>query len=357
MLLFIFLRLGAERQQKIALKVNTTLRIAIDRPPNGLFPGQTLDVTGRRFLPLLKEYEIQPQTKNDVFGFKPKNPNAGRPNLEFTVVRDETTSALKFLKGETDILYDILSISKTEWIRKNHPEYRIFVHSGLNLSYIGFSNRHPILKDVDVRRAIAMALPVRDWVKYKLFDWADLSTEFVQINYDPEAAAKIFDREGYPVQADGVRLRLNYFTTGVREGNDTALMVQEALKKISIEVQVVTLDTLLYFQKMKKGEGDLFSTRWFRFDEKEPIAPYLSTDGTRNYLGYSNPKLDQKLKKNPSLTQRELADLLKKDFPFFPLYTWKHAVILQPRVWVENETRLSANLDETFRFLLELKLK
>lgn len=331
------------------------IEILIDRAPGGLLPGQPLDVMGRRFTPLLAEYRLDPQTAHDVFRFSPLK--AGRPALRFTVIRDETTRTLKLLRGEADVLYDSIAISKTEWIRRQRDGLRVYSRSGLNLSYIGFSLRHPILRHREVRIAIAKALPVAEWAKHKLHGWVDLSTEFVSIPYSPDESRAELDRAGFPAGPDGVRFRLRYYTTPVREGAETALLVQEALRKVGIAVEIVTLDNLLYFQKMKKGDADLFFNRWFRFTEQEPIADYLMTGGNRNYFGYSNEKLDRRLKKNPVLPARDLAKLIESDFPFFPLYTWRHGLILGPRIQVPGDTQVEAELDESFRFLLLLDLK
>lgn len=340
-------------------KKDSAIRILIDRAPNGLVPGQVTDIAGRRFLPLLEEYSLQPQSNNQEWVFKSKIEGA-RPDLKFIVVKDESTRALKFFKGEGDVLYDSLSLSKTHWLEEKAQDmaFQVYQRPGLNLSFIGFSHRHPILKLKAVREAIARALPVQDWIQYKLFNWVEAVPDLTRITFDRERSRLELDRLGYTAHPEtGTRFKLKYFTTGVKEGMETALLVQEALRKVEIEVEVVTLDTLLFFQKLKKGEADLFSMRWFRFNQNEPIQEYLATAGNRNYLGYSNPKLDERLKQNPALSKDEFVQLIENDFPFFPLYQWKHGLITSPRVRIQNREKLLQSLDETFRFLLELELQ
>lgn len=263
---------------------------------------------------------------------------------------------MKFLRGDADVLYNTLSLVKTEWIKSHPKKPRVFSAMGLNLSYLGFNLRHPALKNIEVRKAIAHAIPVSLWARTKYFNWVTPFLLSPVFEFDPVLSQRELDRLGYPVLGDGYRFSLHYLCTSAREGLDLALLTQEALKKIQIKVTITTLDPLLYFQKMKKQEADLFSVRWFRMDRAESFAPYLMTNGERNYFGFSNPDWDKRLSQNPSLTDSELQDLVLREFPFFPLFTWNHGLILSDRVKVADPDSLSSSFDETFRFLLQLRL-
>ena len=332
-------------------KSNHSIRILLDRYPNR----QTLDITFRRLQPLIDEYHYQltEDRDHDVLHFYP--PSAQSPELEFQIVRDETTRALLFLRGDADVIYDSVSIAKTEWIRKNSPQFKIFQTNGFNLSFLGFNFRNPILAQLKVRKAIAQSLPKKLWAKEKLFNWASVDENPSLPNYQPEQAKADLDQAGFPIHGQQPRFHLHYFTTPVREGNELSLMVREALKAVGIQVEITTLETALFFNRLKKGDFDLFSTAWLRFTPQDSISIFLEEKGARNYFGFSSPEFQQVFAQKPNAGYDDLKALISKELPLVPLYTWKHGLILGERVTAPDT--IIERLDETFRFLTEVKLK
>jgi ABC-type transport system substrate-binding protein len=309
----------------------------------------------RRMLPLFEFYTWDPNSDSKHVFLIPKSEQ--HSPIEFQVVKEETTRALSFLRQDADILFNTLSLTKTHWIQTRPNPPRIFSAPSYSLSVLGFSQKNPILKDIRVRQAISKAIPLDDWIHYKLFNWTERFPLRNPISHDVERANAELDQLGYSVKEEGLRFSVKYISTSAREGAEAGLLVQEALKKIKIGVQLSTLDPVLYFQKMKKGEADLFSIRWFRFTPQESIASLLKTGGDRNYFGISDSKLDARLELNPTLSENELEALIQDSFPFMPLYTWKHGLILSERIEIDDPKALQADLDETFRFLLHLHLK
>jgi len=331
-----------------------TIRVLIDRYP--LFDCtsscQALDITARRLQPLMDEfhYALRQDPNHDRILLT----NASRPTIEFDVIRDEITRALLFLRGDADVLYDSLSLSKTEWVRKQRSGIRIYAAPGSTLSYLGFQSHHPILKNPLVRRAIAQALPIQDWIRYSFFGWVARDTEIRSPKFDPAQANALLDQAGYPVR-DGKRFSLRYFTTPVQEGHQTAQLVREALKSVGIDVQLVTLETSLFFEKIRKGDFELFSSRWFRFSKEAPVREILGTGESRNYVHYSNPILEERARRNPATSLADVRDLIEKDLPILPLYTWNHGLVVSARLSVPSD--IETKLDETFRFLGSIGIK
>ncbi len=322
--------------------------------PLTLSDSQSLDSMGKRLWPLIEErhYQVSQFLANEEFTLTPPDPS--KPLLHFKLVKDEVSLALHFLHGDGDLIYDTLSIAKTEWIKKNKG-IRVYSHDGLGMSYLGFNYKKEILSNLNVRKAISEALPVAKWIEFKLFNWVTPIQAMNLPQYNPEDANQLLDKAGLKKQANGTRFTLRYYTTPVREGNETAQLVRESLKKISIEVMVITLETSLFFDKIKKGDYDLFSSKWIRFNENEPIKDLLSEKGIRNYTHYSNDSLQKRFEQNPNLTLSETKDIIADDLPFLPLYNWKHGLVLGDRVMAPDS--ISDSLDETFRFLSLLDLK
>ena len=311
---------------------NPAIRILLDRYPNR----QSVDVAYRRLLPLLEEfhYTLHENLNEEKMRFTP--PNSSLPLLEFQVVRDELTRALLFLRGDADVLYDSLSIAKTEWVKKKYPEIQIFKAEGDHLSFLGFNFRHEILTHFKVRQAIAASLPIKVWSQQKLFNWVTPVEDAGIPSFQPEKARALLDEAGYPQSAHGPRFKLQYFTTPVREGNELAFLVREALKDVGIEVEVTTLETV-------------------RFSKQDSISVFLDSQGARNYSGFSDPDFEKVFRRNESSSYDDLKALIAQKLPLIPLYNWKHGLVLSGRIHAPES--ISSHLDETFRFLTDLRIK
>jgi len=321
------------------------IRILIDRVPNTLDPSQAPDTMTQRIFPLLTEFHYQAakDAKLEDFILEPRDQTL--PKLHFQFVRDELTRAMLFLSHRADVLYDTLSLTKTDWMKKQG--IRTIEAPGFTFSFVGFQLRDPILKDLRIRKAIQLALPVSDWMHYKLFDWVD-APEGVHLAPDLTEANHLLDEAHFPKDADGIRFTLQYFTTPVREGNEMALLVREALKGIGIRVTILPLETSLFYNRLKRGDFQIFSGRIPRNDEKALVSDFLGPKGVRNYFHYEALP-------DHSFAWNEVKDRVFKDLPFVPLYNWKHAAVLSDRVIALPETVL--HLDDSFRFLNSLRLK
>jgi ABC-type transport system substrate-binding protein len=321
-----------------------TIRVLIDRYPSRQFG----DATYRKIEPLIREdhYELKEEPNHDFFWLIPGDPL--KPTLEFQVMRDEITRAIQFLKGDADVLYDSLSLAKTEWVihhltDSNPPPFRVYRAPGLTLSFLGFNLKSEVLKDRSVREKIAHAIPLQDWIQYKLFNWVH---PFALLN-------------PYVDESVNTHFTLRYFTTPVREGNEQSQLVREALKKIGIDVEITTVDTALFYEQIQKGDFDLFSGRFFRFSKNEPIAELLGSNGKRNFFGYHSAKIDEMIRKNSQTSLEDVQPILEQDLPIAPLFTWDHGLILNSRVSLDtqNSIEFTQDFDESFRFLRHLQLK
>src|SRR5258706_15696030 len=105
------------------------------------------------------------------------------------------------------------------------PRLRTQTGASAILTYLMFQNDDPILKDVRVRRAIALAIDRDKLIRGKLGGHAVRATGLLpprhwgysgdvpRYEYDPAAARRLLDEAGLPVRADGRRFTLTYKTT------------------------------------------------------------------------------------------------------------------------------------------------
>ena len=325
-------------------KPKNEIRILVDRAPNTLDASQAPDAWARKIIPLLHDfhYTVRQPARMEEFTLVPSD--ASQPELHFKAIRDEMARALVFMSGGGDVLFDSLSLSRTRWMKKNGTQ--VIEAQGYSLSFIGFQVNAPVLSNLKVRQAIALSFPVQDWIQYKFFQYVEAFAETpVQ---DLVRASKLLDEAGYPVQENGLRFTLHYVTTPVREGNEMALLVREALKKLGIVLEIMPLETSLFYQRLKRGDFEMFGSRLLRNSEADSVADLLGAHGQRNYFHY--PRLEKK-----EFTWNEVKNQVLQDLPLIPLFVWKHAAVLSDRVLSNDST--SRQMDDTFRFLSTLSLR
>lgn len=330
--------------------------ILIDRVPNTLDPRQAPDSMARRILPLITDagYRLVSDHGLDDFLLEPPTPpgGGGALALRFRVVKDDLTRGVLYSRGEADVLYDTLSLSKTDHFQK--LGHRVLTPEGHHLSYLGFDLRNPILARPEVRRALQEALPVSQWAQYKYFNQVKPLSRTLGAG-DPRAAAQRLDRAGFLPNREGIRFSLRYLTTPVREGNELAFLVREALREIGVRVEVIPLESSLFFSRLKRGDFDLFGSRMVRSTSEAPVGELFRSHAPRNYFGYSNASLDAYLNIHPQAGWLEIAKWVEKDLPCIPLFTWRHGLLLSSRMrWRGEDT--PSRFDDSFRFLADLQI-
>ena len=271
-----------------------TIRILIEKP---------LDEHNLRIEPLIRESSYRFVSQGEDFDLI--HPDPSRPILHFQVVRDENTRALIFLKEDADVLYDNLSIAKTEWIRKKlKPEQiKILSHSGDAVSQLALNEENPLLQDASFRNVLAQALPLKLWMDKIFSGWVEEAD--THSNSGPENSF-----------TPAKEITLRYITTPSREGQQLAYLTREALKKIGIKIEIHVYEPALFYAKIKKRDFDLYSS--------------TSLPGIKNILDLPHTLL-------------------------IPLFRWKHALLLNPRV--KTPKGIEESFDYSFRFLSTLQLQ
>ncbi len=267
-----------------------TIRILIDKPMNQQH---------YRLQPLLEHEQYAYIAQEEDFKLVPKNPKL--PTLQFHLVKDENTRALLFLKGDSDVMYDTLSIAKTEWVKKQlvPSKAQIFSSPGDSVSELAINDENIKLQNPSVIAAINDALPIKHWAETVFFNWV-------------EPIKKDWIETKPPSQ----NITLQYLTTYSREGQQLAFLTREALGKIGINVVIHIFEPSLFYTKIKKREFDLFSS--------------TRVNGNKNILDLPHTKT-------------------------IPLFRWKHGLIIGKRIAVP--ANIESSLDYSFRFLSELQLQ
>jgi len=211
----------------------------------------------------------------------------GAPKLDrlvFLAVRDAEAQINLLLDGTADIFEAVPPVSGPVRLAAN-PAVKLLNIPSLTVLYLLFNQRapgdrtraHPILGDVEVRRAIALAIDRLNLARSTYGRFAlPANAPVAQAHwtqgvvpkgtaYDPGAARALLasrgwvDRNGDGIlEKDGVplTLRLSIPVTSATRAI-MAPQVQEQLRRVGIRVEIDRLDFPVFFERRTNGEFDL----------------------------------------------------------------------------------------------------
>jgi peptide/nickel transport system substrate-binding protein len=219
----------------------------------------------------------------------------------------------------------------------------------LNYNFIAWNNRHPILRETDIRRALAMCVPLDAMIRglfrgtarpvtgpFTPDEWA-CNPIVKPVPYDLVQAKRILTAHGWTDRdGDGV-LEKNgkpfTFDFVVISGNaatqQLGQMLQAEWKKIGVAAQIVTLDGAAAIQRVIAGSYDAAYLAWDLDPDPDPYALFHSSQAPprgQNIVFYSNPEADRLIER----ARRELDQTKRK-----ALYWQLHALLAaeQPYTW------------------------
>lgn len=202
------------------------------------------------------------------------NPNfwLGKPKIDqvfIKIVPDDAAQLAAMKAGETDFGV-FINYQDMPDIEKMGTFNLVVAQSGyqeswfMNLSTDPKTKGHVALQDVNVRKAIVMAVDrdkiIKDLmggrtkVSATLWEGTPYSDPSAKpLPYDPEGAKKLLDDAGWKVGSDGIRakggvkLKLRYVTTTKDVRKNTQVLVQQMLKDVGVEVELINHSSDVFF--------------------------------------------------------------------------------------------------------------
>ena len=279
-----------------------------------------------------------------------------RSSLRFLFVKDDNTRALLLARGSADAAINTFSTGKTQWIRNTlQADYHILERDGVNVSYLGFNVRHKPIDQASVRRAIGLSIARKEIVDFWLHRIGTVASSLVspilpesiegELKKQEEASAhadpdRMLDEAGFPCGKDGIRFRLLYLTTTIREGYEMALLIRDQLAKIGVEVRLRIVEPSVFYQALKGGDFDLYSSRWIGVHDASVIHTAYYSKSPRNRTGYSDPEVDQAILSaledmNDESRKKKFAEIQLKMSAvsaYVPLWYWNNDVMVSNRL-------------------------
>jgi peptide/nickel transport system substrate-binding protein len=277
--------------------------------------------------------------------------HGGRPALDrliFRIIPDAVVLLQELRAGGVDF---IENPPLTEMARlKQTPGLKVIVADNTSYTYLGWREDLVPFTDVRVRRALNHAIDVPSIVREVLQGYAAVATgqfppgswafdpSVKPYAYDPGRAKALLAEAGYKPGPDGVLVkdgkRLS-FTVRHDQANqtvkDTAVIVQEYLKRVGVEAQLEALDWPTFVKKLFASDFEAIVVNWTNHHDPDPFAYTIwhsSQWKGRNFAHYRNPRVDEALeaaRRSTAQSERkkhyaEFSKLLMEDAPYVFLY-------------------------------------
>lgn len=198
-------------------------------------------------------------------------------SVEYRIIADDTTGYLEFKNGNLDIS-GIPDAEFKDWTTSG--KYTIDSVVALNTYYLMFNVNDPVLKDVNIRKAIAYAIDRQTILDTILLGQGVLAKTFVTPGipgvdagaypgypYDPAKAKDFLAKSGKKNPT------IEIWQIGTGSPTDTVVAIKEQLKKVGINLKVRMMDRTAFRQARRNGTVPMNYGNWW--------ADYPDSD---NYL-------------------------------------------------------------------------
>ncbi len=227
--------------------------------------------------------------------------------LRFITVKDPVTRSLKLAHGELDFTENDLPPNLLPYLRRQ-KQLKIVSRASTTFSYIGLNLHDAILKDVRVRRALALSLD-RMRLKKSLFSnlpelaetvlspthWA--AEPLPTTPFDPATAERLLDDAGYPRKANGVRFTLNYRTSTDPARLRLATAIASMWHGMGVETHIESLEWGGFYARIRRGDFQVYSLSWVGIVDPDIYRWILASDmwppRGANRGRYSNQEVDR----------------------------------------------------------------
>jgi peptide/nickel transport system substrate-binding protein len=277
--------------------------------------------------------------------------------LVVKVIPDDTMRGLDLRKGATDLVVNDLPADIVHQLTEDGT-FRIEPSPGLDLSYIGFNMRDPILADRRVRHAIGYAIDREAIVTYMRRGLARPASGLIpdqawayepsvhRFTHDPKRAMSLLDEAGHrDPDGDGPlpRFRLSLKISSNEETRLQSTVVQQNLRRVGIDLDLRSYEFATFFADVLKGNFQMFSLTWTGGSLADPdiLRRVFHSDQTpplgfnRGY--YSNAEVDRLIDMATGSTDeadrakyyRGAQILLAEDAPYIPIWNRTNVIVAQ----------------------------
>lgn len=269
-------------------------------------------------------------------------------DVDVKVIGDGSARAQAFEAGDLDIIQSPLAPDDIKRLQGD-SRFGNVVIAGLGVNYINFNTKDPLLADPKMRQAFSMLIDQKTIVSdiYQGVDqpatsillpssWA-YTPDIKQPAFDVDGAKRLFAEEGWKdsdgdgiLDKDGKKLSV-VLSTHSEDANrvQTIEFMQATFQQAGVDATTQISDWPSFSTNyVMKGKHQIALLGWLNIvDPDRLMYAQLSTGGSTNWNGYSNPDVDKLLQQGrSSLDQKTRTDayqkaaaILAKDLPWYIL--------------------------------------
>jgi peptide/nickel transport system substrate-binding protein len=296
----------------------------------------------------------------------------GRPTnngIVLKVVPDDTMRGLELRKGTVDLIVNDLA-PDIVFELKSEGRLQIATAKGTDYAYLGLNLKDPVLRNVDVRRAVGYAIDREAIVQYLRRGYASVAVGIVppmswafeknvfNFTYDPDRARALLDAAGYPdPEGPRPRFRLSLKTSTSEVYRVQAAAIQHDLAKVGIAVDVQSSELQALFADVLRGSFQLYTLQWVGVTDPDMLRRvYHSRQAPPtglNRVFYDNPDVDRLIERaatEPDAAARgalygKAQQLIAEDVPYVSLWYKTNVAVYQADI---SGVRLSPIADFGF---------
>jgi peptide/nickel transport system substrate-binding protein len=282
------------------------------------------------------------------------NPSPQLPHLRVHFVSDTAARILMLVGGSVDLLQNAVRGDLVDEVAQR-PRVRVQAAPSNILTYMMLNLDDPILRDLRVREAIALALDRPAVIEARFEGRARLATGLLPTTsryYEPNVATwsrdlprarALLDDAGYRAGPDGTRLHLVYKTSSDQFRVSIARLLASQLADVGIDVEVRAFEFGTFFADVKKGDYQIASMQtapitepdfYFAYFHSSRIPDKVDPDA-QNRWRYRNAELDHVTELgrhtlDPAARKPLYAiaqQLVARDLPIIPLWHEDNVVL------------------------------
>lgn len=320
----------------------------------GITAEQNVAGTGPFIATRVTDQEID-LVKNENYWGDP----AQTDQIHIKAITDGDTLTMALQSGDIDIAQGLPYVSHE--LFKADERFRIDSVDTSRMFFITMNFEQPLLQDVRVREAIAMAIDKESFSQILLQgngtiakgpfpDYLAFGDQSVADSpYDPEAARELLlqaglednDQDGY-LEWHETLVTLRWLTyPGRQELPLLAELVQENLKAIGIRTEITT--TANHLNVLEQGEWDLYGSSFVAAPTGDPdyfFQSHTLVDSPNNRGGYQNEKLSELEaqlagewdQQNRAMLAQEMTQLILDDHAFVFVTHLKMSMVMKSNI-------------------------
>lgn len=281
--------------------------------------------------------------------------------IEVLINRDESAESTAFDQQ----LVDVFVPTVLNWQTYSELNVRPIEYTTEYIEVLGFNNEKELLKDKNIRQAIAYGIDRAEIAEVQYLSHAVVTDSLLQpssyLNTE-EALAYTYDTSLALDALTASNITNLSLKMIVNEDNairlDTGLMIQYYLSEIGIELDLVKLDREAYSLAIETSDYDLVLLG-FKMSTKPDYIPLLhSVHGSYNITNYQSEEMDRVLESiyTAGTTEQMISELANfqelyvETLPFINLCYLNSAVLVTDQVYGE----MNANTEDVYSGIEQL---